>query len=226
MRATYICTLIMILLGLSIGCIEEKIAPEMIAEKMINNQGKIQDISYTEVLNFFDNGLAKTSELDFTYQKPNMFKKGLNNSTGLTNQLIFSNGTTTWVYDRDKNFVFISASLPNVIPELTYFDLVNSMIENYTIKLEAVEHNNISNKSPIYIINLIPNESRYSVPGNWSYQLWVESKNWFPLKIITYDNRKPISVIEYRNVIINSDLKDEDFIFKVPNSAEVIIKKD
>lgn len=100
------------------------------------------------------------------------------------------------------------------------------MTENYTIKLEAVDHNDKSNKSLIYKINLIPNESRYSVPGNWSYQLWVESKNWFPLKIITNDNGKPISVIEYRNVIINSGLKDEDFIFKVPNSAEVIIKKD
>lgn len=226
MRARYSCILIMILLGLSIGCIEEKISPEKIAEKMINNQGKIQDISYTEVLNFLDNGQAKNYELDFTYKKPNMFKKGLKNSTGITNQLIFSNGTTTWIYDRDKNFVFISDSLPNVIPEPIYLDIIKSMIDNYTIKLEAVEHNNISNKSPIYIINLIPNESRYIVPGNWSYQLWVESKNWFPLKIISYDNGKPISVLEYRNVIINSGLKDEDFIFRIPNTAEVIIKKD
>lgn len=224
-KCIFIFICILIISFISIGCIEENITPEKITERMKNEREKIQDVSYTEVLNYSDNGLAKTSELYFTYKKPNMFKKELKDSAGLKKQLTVSNGTTTWIYDKNKNFVIISASPLNMVLESTYFDLLDFMIENCTIELEAIEHNNEKNKNPIYRINLIPNKSRYNLPGNWSYQLWVESENWVPLKIITYNDGKEVSVIEYQDIMINAGLKDDDFIFKIPNGTEIIIRK-
>ena len=58
------------------------------------------------------------------------------------------------------------------------------------------------------------------------YNMLVDSENWMPLKIETFDkNDKLMTSIEYRDIKFNIGIPDSEFEFKIPEGAKVVNKR-
>jgi len=91
---------------------------------------------------------------------------------------------------------------------------VEYLKKNYQIKL-------LKEKRDFYCLELIPKreeELRYLS----KIILWVNTKEYWPVKTKIYEPNGDSTLIEFRNIEINTKIPDSDFEFKVPKGVEVV----
>ena len=91
---------------------------------------------------------------------------------------------------------------------------VEYLKKNYQIKL-------LKEKRDFYCLELIPKreeELRYLS----KIILWVNTKEYWPVKTKIYEPNGDTTLIEFRNIEINTKIPDSEFEFKVPKGVEVV----
>ncbi len=86
--------------------------------------------------------------------------------------------------------------------------------KNYQIRL-------LKEKRDFYCLELIPKkeeELRYLS----KIILWVNTKEYWPVKTKIYEPNGDTTLIEFRNIEINTKIPDSEFEFKVPKGVEVV----
>lgn len=54
-----------------------------------------------------------------------------------------------------------------------------------------------------------------------SVEVWLDNRNWVPLKIETYQNGELVMSMEYRDIEFNVDIPNSTFEFEIPEGATV-----
>jgi len=91
---------------------------------------------------------------------------------------------------------------------------VEYLKKNYQIKL-------LKEKRDFYCLELIPKkekELRYLS----KIILWVNTKEYWPVKTKIYEPNGDTTLIEFRNIEINTKIPDSEFEFKVPKGVEIV----
>jgi len=91
---------------------------------------------------------------------------------------------------------------------------VEYLKKNYQIKL-------LKEKRDFYCLELIPKkkeELRYFS----KIILWVNTKEYWPVKTKIYEPNGDTTLIEFRNIEINTKIPDSEFEFKVPKGVEIV----
>ncbi len=86
--------------------------------------------------------------------------------------------------------------------------------KNYQISL-------LEKKKDFYSLELIPKreeELRYLS----KIVLWIDTKEYWPVKTKIYEPNGDTTLIEFRNIELNTKIPDSEFEFKVPKGVEVV----
>lgn len=151
-------------------------------------------------------------------KKPDKFRR-IEKSGSFIRSEITSNGDIVWIYDPEKNTVFIrNLTSSEKLPEPAIYALLNDNIfEKYMVTGQEMESNN---PTPAYKIELASHESDNE--DTREYLLWIDPDGLIPLKLESWDKGNPVLTLEYRDYSINCTTNDSDFTFTIPDDASVM----
>lgn len=130
-------------------------------------------------------------------------------------QLIVTDGVTVWTYSkRDSQVIidYLSKSEDNPLPK----DLLFKYSEEYVPHLVGQEMLDGENT---YVLNLVPKEEESFIK---SMKIWVDTSNWFTVKIEQVDINDNVNIYRVKNIQENVQLPPTLFKFEIPKNAEVV----
>jgi len=185
---------------------------DITAQDIIQNvQNVYKDIadakaSFTQTIKF--SGTKSQSSSGTLYiKKENKYRI----ETG--NQIIITDGTTSWAYNLNKKQVVIDyyKETDNTFSPNKY---LFQYPENFFSDLEGSEK---LSGSDVYVLKLNPRESGYVK----SAKLWVDMSDWI-IKKIQIVTEESTSTYIVKNVQLNIGLNNTKFTFTPPEGVEVI----
>jgi len=131
------------------------------------------------------------------------------------------NGSTMWMYDPVKNQV-TKMELPDMGDEpfeMDYTSIVKDLMDENDISYKGTE--NVGGRSA-YVIEATPkDESKRKFISKT--RVWIDRENWMMIGTEMYDaDGNPMVKVEYRDITFNTGIPDSEFIFEVPEGAEVV----
>ncbi len=205
------------------GCMNEsdaedtELIAEEIAAKMQEKENSIEDSSYTLCMTtYFEGEKTQESEFDIMYKKPNM-KKTITKGTENESVMIYD-GKIEWLYD-PETIVVQKIIVPEEYQfEIDYFKLFNDTLSEYNI---SVHGNDTIDGRIVYFLEAKPKEGREESILIDEINIWVDEETWIPLKYEIYQGKQRME-IEIQNLKINTGVQDSEFVFDIPEGAEVV----
>lgn len=201
------------------GCTEKDLSAEEIATQMLEKQDSIQDYSYTMHTTYYVGEKAIESEFKTIYKKPHMIKNFIQEPGKKEETLVLSDGEFRWTYAPDTNTV-MKKKLPKT-PELTksdYLTLIGITFNDTNVSLLGLEE---IDSRETYLLKAIPKETEENA-AQYDTKVWVDKETWMPLKYELYDSNGNLTVkTEIYDLKVNSGILDSEFIFNIPDGAEI-----
>ncbi len=199
---------LVILALLLLGCTQQtQLTAEEIAKEMQKRYESIKDMSGEIVVTTNYGDKEETYRAKF-WMKGNKYR----GDDGKT--LTVSNGSVTWIYDREKNEV-VRMSFSGEKPQFDYGMIIKGLMESYNVRLLGEER---IDSRECYVIEAEPKA------GGAKMKMWVDKEFWYPLKTeMTVEG--VTTVVEYRNVSFNTGLSDDLFEFTPPEGVKIVEKK-
>ncbi|WP_410507191.1 outer membrane lipoprotein carrier protein LolA [Methanosarcina hadiensis] len=205
------------------GCVNEpdaediELIAEEIAVKMQEKENSVEDSSYTLCMTaYFEGEKIQESEFGIMYKKPNM-KKTITKGTENESVMIYD-GKIEWLYDPETNVVQKIIVPEEYQIEIDYFQLFNDTLNEYDISV--LENDKIHGRTA-YLLEAKPKEGIEESILIDEIKIWVDGESWMPLKYEIYQGTQRIE-IEIQDLKINTGIPDSEFVFNVPEGAEVV----
>jgi outer membrane lipoprotein-sorting protein len=205
------------------GCVNEpnaedtELIAEEIAAKVQEKENNIEDSSYTLCMTTYSEGeKSQESEFDIMCKKPNM-KKTITKGTENESVMVYD-GNIEWLYDPETNVVQKIIVPEEYQFEIDYFKLFNDTLSEYDI---SVSGNDTIDGRTAYLLEAKPKEGREESVLIDEVKIWVDEETWIPIKYEIYQGMQRTE-IEIQNLKINTGIPDNEFIFDVPEGAEVV----
>ena len=202
------------------GCVDQmsEMSADQIAARMEAKQESIKDFSATMVMTLFA-GETETTRAKIMTKVPDKTRSEIIEPVEHAGTLTVRNGSTMWMYDPAKNQVTKMALLEDEPFEMDYTELVRDLMDENDISYKGTE--NVGGRST-YVIEATPkDESDRELISKT--RVWVDRENWMLLGTEMYDaDGNPMVKVEYRDITFNTGIPDSEFIFEVPEGAEVV----
>ncbi|AKB72104.1 hypothetical protein MSMAC_2214 [Methanosarcina mazei C16] len=196
---------------------DTELIAEEIAAKMQEKENSIGDSSYTLYMTtYFEGEKTQESEFDIVYKKPNM-KKTITKGTENESVMIYD-GKIEWLYDPETNIVQKIKVPEEYQIEIDYIKLFNDILNKYDISASG---NDTIDGRTAYLLEAKPKEGIEESILIDEIKIWVDGESWMPLKYEIYQGTQRIE-IEIQDLKINTGIPDSEFIFDVPEGAEVV----
>ncbi|RJS73874.1 outer membrane lipoprotein-sorting protein [ANME-2 cluster archaeon] len=213
MKRLLLITIIAISLVIT-GCVSNELTSEQIKDQMRAHEDSVRDLICTMLVTSNN----ETMVANYTYKYPDMIRMEYKKHPELAGQIMVSNGTYMWMYDPASNSVE-TASIPayarmNLSKNA---QLIENLLDAYTITPNGT---GIVSGRECYRITATPIDVR-GPRGPISIELWLDQKNWMPIKIETYQNNTRATCMEYRDIRFNTGIPNSTFEFKIPEGATV-----
>jgi len=202
------------------GCVDQvsEMSADEIASRMEAKQESIEDFSATMVMTSFA-GETETTHATIMTKMPDKTRSEFIEPAELAGTVTVRNGSTMWMYDPAKNQV-TKMALPEDEPfEMDYTSIVKDLMDENDISYKSTE--NVGGRST-YVIEATPrDESKRKFVSK--IRVWVDRENWMLLGTEMYDaDGNSMVKVEYTDVTLNTGIPDSEFIFEVPEGAEVV----
>ena len=203
------------------GCVDQgsEMSADEIASMMEAKQAEIKDFSATMVMTSSFGGEDMTMRATMVTKPPDKTRSEFIEPAELAGTLTVRNGSTMWTYDPAKNQV-TKMTLPEDAPfEMDYTQIVKGILDENDISYKGTE--NVGGRSA-YVIEATPKDEadRKFISKT---RVWVDRENWMLLGTEMYDaDGNPMVKVEYRDITFNTGVLDSEFIFEVPEGAEVV----
>ena len=198
-----------LLLGCSSKSVSENKANKMgveIAKKVKELYNSTENVEGWEYLEMNASGKTYNDSLKFIVKKPD--KIWMYDST--YNAYLISNGTYTWIYDKDKNTVKVEKETPSHPPD--YVRFIDGMLTVFNVSYVG---NKTFDGVNCYVIKLTPNATNVNVYGYAYVTPNYKLKGiYFKLNNIEYN-------IVFENVSYNVSVNSSLFNFTPPKGAKV-----
>ena len=205
------------------GCVDQvsEMSADEIASMMEAKQESIEDFSATMVMTSSYGGEDMTMQARMVTIPPDKSRVEYIEPAELAGTVMVTNGSTMWTYDPAKNKV-TKMELPDMGDEpfeMDYTSIVKDLMDENDISLEGTE--DVGGRST-YVIEATPkNESNRRFISKT--RVWVDRENWMLLGTEMYDaDGNPMVKVEYKDITFNAGIPDSEFIFEVPEGAEVV----
>ncbi len=203
------------------GCTEKNLSAEDIATQMLEKQNSIQDYSYTMHSTYYTGEKTIESEFKTIYKKPHMIKNFIQEPGKEEETIVLSDGEFRWTYAPDTNTV-MKTKLPKT-PEITksdYLTLTEITLNDTNVSLLRVEE--IDNRKT-YLLKAIP-KGTGETAAQYYTKVWIDKETWMPLKYEMYDSSGNLTAkTEILDLKVNSGIPDSEFVFNIPDGAEIKI---
>jgi len=213
-----IAAVLLILAAVLISGCTEQMSVDQIAARMEAKQESIKDFSATMVMTSFA-GETETTHAKIMTKMPDKTRSEFIEPAEFAGTLAVRNGSTMWMYDPAKNQV-TKMELPEDEPfEMDYTELVRDLMDENDISYKGTE--NVGGRST-YVIEATPKDeaNRKFISKT---RVWIDRENWMLLGTEMYDaDGNPMVKVEYRDITFNTGIPDSEFIFEVPEGAEVV----
>ncbi|NOQ48874.1 MAG: outer membrane lipoprotein-sorting protein [Methanococcoides sp.] len=217
-------TLLVLLLMCSalfaVGCIDEQLTAEQIAEQMQQKEEGIEDYSYTMYITSSSFGQDNVMESEMIFKKPYKMRSVVKQPAEQTGTLTVSDGETIWIYDPHENTV-IQMEMPDT-PEdiqIDYVGMIGGILNESDVSFSGLEE--FDNRT-VYVMRLRPKEETENPLFASNVKVWIDKETWMPLKYEIYDeDENPMISFEIRNLKVNTGISDDEFEFEIPDGAEV-----
>ncbi len=218
-KRTGIVLLAVIIIALISGC-TANMSAEQIATQMKEKQDSIKDYSATMVITSAHDGKNETTVAKLINKMPGKSRFEYLEPAEMAGLVMVNDGKTIWSYDPKKNEV-IKMDIPeinNTNPsEQDYIQSIRELLNQTDISYQGTDK--FEGRS-VYLIRAAPKKEDTLLGLHFS--MWVDSENWMPLKMETFDkNDTLLSSIEYRDIKFNTGIPDSEFEFKIPEGAKV-----
>jgi len=206
---------------LTSGCTDQisEMSADEIASMMEAKQAEIADFSATMVMTSSYGGEDMTMRATMVTKPPDKSRVEYAEPAELAGTVMVTNGSTMWTYDPAKNQV-TKMALPEDEPfEMDYTSIVKDLMDENDISYKGTE--NVGGRST-YVIEATPkDESKRGFISKT--RVWVDRENWMLLGTEMYDaDGNPMVKVEYQDITFNTGIHDREFIFEVPEGAEVV----
>jgi len=184
---------------------------ETIVKKVRENYEKLQSLQADFVQNYTWSLAGESQVLEGKLY----LKKGDRYRVETATQTIVTDGATVWTYSPEKQQVFIdrlSKNAENPLPR----ELLVKYARDFKAKLLGVEK---IGKTETYRIRFTPRDEDSFVR---EVTAWIEKDSWLARKIEQHDINDNVTLYELKNLQRDAALGDQLFIFKIPESVEVI----
>ncbi len=222
-KRTGIVLLAVIIIALLSGC-TANMSAEQIAKQMKEKQDSIKDYSATMVITSPLGGKNEMTKVKIINKMPGKSRLEYLEPAEMAGQVMVNDGKTIWNYDPKKNEVtrMEMPEINNTGPsEQDYIQSIRELLNQTDISYQGTD---TFEKRSVYLIKAAPKKEDMSI--GMYFSMWVDSENWMPLKIETFDkNDTLLSSIEYRDITFNTGIPDSEFEFKVPEGATVITRE-
>lgn len=218
-RMKHITAVLMVLAVVLIAGCTEEMSAEQIAARMMASQENIEDFSATIVRISPVDGENTTVRAKIVFKPPDKRRSEYIEPTEIAGSVIIRNGSTVWMYDPAKNRVMKTTRPENESSETDYTKPTKDLVERNDISYKGT--GNIDGRSA-YVIEVTPKDKvdRRFISKR---RFWVDRETWMMIGMEIYDtNGNSIARVEYRDVAFNTGIPDSEFIFKVPEGAEVV----
>ena len=200
------------------GCTDDMSA-DQIAARMEAKQESIEDFSATMVMTSSFGGETETTRAKIMTKMPDKTRSEFIEPAEFAGTLTDRNGSTMWMYDPVKNQVTKMTLPEDESFEMDYTELVRDLMDENDISYKGTE--NVGGRSA-YVIEATPKDEadRKFISKT---RVWVDRENWMLLGTEMYDaDGNPMVKVEYRDITFNTGVLDSEFIFEVPEGAEVV----
>lgn len=164
---------------------------------------------YTQTVQF------KLTKMEQSYDGILFLKKEKKYRIETDQQIIMTDGITSWAYSPKTNQVVIDnykEDKNSISPEKFLTEYPNDYYSN------LIGTANINNQDT-YEMKLTPKESRSFIK---SLKVWVDSKEWFIRKIEIIDMNDNTTVYTVKNIQANVEIGNDKFQFKPTSEIQVI----
>jgi len=222
-KKTGIVLLAVIIIALISGC-TANMSAEQIAEQMKAKQDSIKDYSATMVITSSFGGKDEMAKAKIMNKMPGKSRLEYLEPAEMAGQVMVNDGKTIWSYDPKKNEV-TKMGLPeinNTNPsEQDYLQSIRELLNQTDISYQGTDK---FEERSVYLIKASPKKEGMMM--GMHFGIWVDSENWMPLKMETFDkNDTLLSSIEYRDIKFNTGISDSEFEFKMPEGATVTTRE-
>ena len=215
-----IAAVLLVLAAVLISGCAEQMSADQIAARMEAKQESIGDFSATMVMTSFA-GETETTHAKIMTKMPDKTRSEFIEPAEFAGTVMVRNGSMMWMYDPAKNQV-TKMELPDIGDEpfeMDYTELVRDLMDENDISYKGTE--NVGGRST-YVIEATPKDeaNRKFISKT---RIWVDHENWMLIGTEMYDaDGNPMVKVEYRDVTFNTGIQDSEFIFEVPEGAEVV----
>ncbi len=206
--------LLITIIGISLlmaGCVDNELTPEQLEQQIMAHQDTVQSFTCNMVMSSNN----ETMVMDYAYKQPNMIRMEYTEPSEVAGQVMVSNGTHIWMYDPSENLVK-TANIPAYAQTnrsrdaLFLKDLVDTC---------AIASNGAGTVSGRQCRRITATPDDAFMP--MSVEVWLDERNWMPLKIETYQNGELLMSMEYQDIEFNVDIPNSTFEFEIPEGATV-----
>lgn len=221
-KRTGIILLAVIVIALISGC-TSNLSAEQIAQQMKAKQDSIKDYSATMLVTSSFGGKNEMTKAKIINKMPGKSRFEYLEPAEMAGQIMVNDGKTIWSYDPKKNEV-TKMDIPEIninLSEQDYLQSIQELLNQTDISYQGTD--NYEGRT-VYLINAVPKQDGMMM--GMHFGMWVDSENWMPLKIETFDkNNTLLTSIEYRDIKFNTGIPDSEFEFKIPEGAIVTTRE-
>jgi len=216
-----IAAVLLVLAAVLISGCTEQMSADQIASQMQAKQESIGDFSATMVMTSSFAGETETTRATIMTKMPDKTRSEFIEPAEFAGTVMVRNGSTMWMYDPVKNQV-TKMELPDMGDEpfeMDYTSIVKDLMDENDISYKGTE--NVGGRSA-YVIEATPkDESKRKFISKTC--VWIDRENWMMIGTEMYDaDGNPMVKVEYRDITFNTGIPDSEFIFEVPEGAEVV----
>jgi outer membrane lipoprotein-sorting protein len=217
-KILFLLTFIILVLFAS-GCTGD-LSAEEIAEQMQEKEANIQDYSYTMQMTSHFGNQTQESEIQFLQKKPDKMKTVTLKPEEEAGTIVVSDGEFIWTYDPKTNTV-TKMEMPETPTqgETDYVGIISDLLNETDVSLLGMEE--IDGRSA-YLLETSLKDEEEGFRFTDGMKLWVDKETWMPLRYEIYDSGgDPMMELEIRDLEINTDIPDSEFVLEVPEGATV-----
>jgi len=202
------------------GCTEEELSAEEIAAQMQEKEASVQDYSYTMHVTSYIGEQTQESELLILQKKPNKAKTVSIEPEEDAGTFMVSDGEFMWTYAPKTNTV-MKMEMPETpaAGEMDYIRIIGDFLNETDVSLLGVEE--IDGRSA-YLLETSPKEEEEENLFVEGVKIWIDKETWMPLRYEMYDSSGDMMIkIEIRDLEVNAGIPDSEFVFEIPEGANV-----
>jgi len=206
--------LLITIIGISLlmaGCVDNELTSEQLEQQIMAHQDSVQSFTCNMIMSSNN----ETMVMDYAYKQPNMIRMEYTEPSEVAGQVMVSNGTHIWMYDPSENLVK-TANIPAYAQTNRSRDalFLKDLVDTCVIDSNGSE--TVSGRQ-CRRITATPDDAFMPM----SVEVWLDKRNWMPLKIETYQNGELLMSMEYQDIEFNVDIPNSTFEFEIPEGATV-----